>query len=49
MATVGESSAQKKQRAKVAGPESTTLNQFAERYFKEIQRRDRKNTTMSRR
>ncbi|WP_236186758.1 tyrosine-type recombinase/integrase [Pseudomonas protegens] len=49
MAAVGESPAQKKQRAKVAGPEDTTLSQFAERYFKDIQQRDRKDTTMPRR
>ncbi|HIE0842084.1 TPA: tyrosine-type recombinase/integrase [Pseudomonas aeruginosa] len=49
MAAVGESPAQKKQRAKVAGPEDTTLKQFAERFFKEIQQRDRKDTTMPRR
>ncbi|MDT4841773.1 Prophage integrase IntA [compost metagenome] len=49
MAAIGESPAQKKQRAKVAGPEDTTLKQFAERYFKEIQQRDRKDTTMPRR
>ncbi|MDN7880232.1 tyrosine-type recombinase/integrase [Burkholderia aenigmatica] len=49
MAAIGESPAQKKQRAKVAGPEDTTLSQFAERFFKEIQQRDRKNNTMPRR
>jgi len=49
MAAVGESPAQKKQRAKVAGPADTTLKQFAERYFKEIQQRHRKDTTMPRR
>ncbi|WP_342308235.1 tyrosine-type recombinase/integrase [Burkholderia pyrrocinia] len=46
MAAIGESPAQKKQRAKVAGPEDTTLSQFAERFFNEIQQRDRKNNTM---
>ncbi|GEM_PF-1575721 len=49
MAAVGESPAQKKQRAKVAGPEDTTLSEFAERYFREIQQRDRKDNTMPRR
>lgn len=49
MAAIGESPAQKKQRAKVAGPEDTTLSQFAERFFNEIQQRDRKNNTMPRR
>lgn len=49
MTAVGESPAQKKQRAKVAGPADTTLKQFAERYFKEIQQRDRKDNTMPRR
>ncbi|MHC9242531.1 tyrosine-type recombinase/integrase [Pseudomonas aeruginosa] len=49
MAAIGESPAQKKQRAKVAGPEDATLSQFAERFFKEIQERDRKNNTMPRR
>ena len=32
MAAIGESPAQKKQQAKVAGPEDTTLSQFAERF-----------------
>ncbi|EDW1731901.1 tyrosine-type recombinase/integrase [Salmonella enterica subsp. enterica] len=49
MAAIGESPAQKKQRAKMAGPEDTTLRQFAERFFKEIQERDRKDNTMPRR
>ncbi|WDD95745.1 hypothetical protein Bsp3421_005925 [Burkholderia sp. FERM BP-3421] len=49
MAAIGESPAQRKQRAKVAGPEDTTLKQFAERYFKEIQQRDRKDNTIPRR
>lgn len=49
LVAMGESPAQKKQQAKVAGPENTTVAEFAERYFKDIQQRDRKNTTMPRR
>ena len=49
IAAIGESPAQKKQQSKIAGPENTTLKQFAERFFKEIQQRDRKDTTMPRR
>jgi integrase len=43
---MGDSPAQKKQRAKVAGPESTTVVEFAGRFFKDIQERDRKDNTM---
>ncbi len=46
---MGDSPAQKKQRAKVAGPESTTVAEFAGRFFKDIQERDRKDNTMPRR
>lgn len=49
MAAIGDSPAQRKQRAKVAGPENTTVGQFAERYFKDSQQRDRKDNTMPRR
>ena len=49
IAAIGESPAQKKQQSKIAGQENTTLKQFAERFFKEIQQRDRKDTTMPRR
>jgi integrase len=46
---MGYSPAQKKQLAKVAGPEDATVTEFAERFFKEIQERDRKDNTMPRR
>lgn len=46
---MGESPAKKKQQAKVAGAEDATVADFAERFFKDIQARDRKNVTMPRR
>src|SRR5690606_14799234 len=46
---LGESPAKKKQLAKVAGLEDTTVAEFAERFFKDIQERDRKDNTMPRR
>lgn len=46
---MGESPAKKKQQEKVAGAEDTTVAEFAERFFKDIQSRDRKNVTMPRR
>lgn len=46
---LGHSPAQKKQRAKATGPEDTTVAEFAERFFKDIQERDRKDNTMTRR
>jgi hypothetical protein len=46
---MGHSPARKKQLAKVAGPEDTTVAEFAERFFKDIQARDRKDNTMPRR
>lgn len=46
---MGESPAKKKQQAKVAGAEDATVTEFAERFFKDIQSRDRKNLTMPRR
>lgn len=46
---MGESPAKKKQQEKVAGAEDTTVADFAERFFKDIQSRDRKNVTMPRR
>jgi integrase len=49
LVAMGESPAQKKQRDKIAGPEDTTVAQFAERFFKDIQERDRKDNTMPRR
>src|SRR5579862_7147807 len=49
LVAMGESPAQKKQRDKIAGPEDTTLAQFAEVFFREIQERDRKDNTMPRR
>jgi hypothetical protein len=49
LVAMGESPAQKKQRDKIAGPEDTTVAQFAERFFKDIQEPDRKDNTMPRR
>src|ERR1700761_7434568 len=49
LVAMGESPAQKKQRDKVAGPEDTSVAQFAERFFKDIQERDRKDNAMPRR
>jgi integrase len=49
VAAMGHSPAQKKQLAKVTGPEDTTVAEFAERFFKDIQARDRKDNTMPRR
>lgn len=46
---MGESPAQKKQRDKIVGPDDTTVAQFAERFFKDIQEQDRKDNTMPRR
>lgn len=46
---LGESPAKKKQLAKVAGLADTTVAEFAERFFKDIQSRDRKDNTMPRR
>jgi integrase len=46
---LGQSPAQKKQFAKVAGPEDATVAEFAERFFRDIQQRDRKDNTMPRR
>ncbi|MCT8357797.1 tyrosine-type recombinase/integrase [Xanthomonas citri pv. anacardii] len=49
LVAMGESPAKKKQQEKVAGAEDSTLADFAERFFKDIQSRDRKNVTMPRR
>jgi integrase len=49
LVALGESPAQKKQRAKIAGPEDATVAEFAERFFRDIQERDRKDITMPRR
>lgn len=46
---MGESPAKKKQQEKVAGAGDATVAEFAERFFKDIQSRDRKNVTMPRR
>lgn len=46
---LGESPAKKKQQAKAVGPENVTVAEFAERFFKDIQSRDRKDLTMPRR
>lgn len=49
LVAMGQSPAQKKQHDKIAGAEDTTVAEFAERFFKDIQERDRKNSTMPRR
>jgi integrase len=49
MVAKGESPAQQKQLAKVAGAESTTVAEFAERFFRDMQVKDRKNITTPRR
>ena len=46
---MGESPAKKKQQEKVAGAEDATVADFAERFFKDIQSRNRKDVTMPRR
>lgn len=48
-AAMGSSPAKEKQLAKVAASGSTTTREFAERFFREIQVKDRKNTTIPRR
>lgn len=49
LVALGQSPAQKKQQEKVAGAEDATVADFAERFFKDIQSRDRKDVTMPRR
>src|SRR5262249_2663928 len=49
LVALGESPAQKKQREKIAGSEDATVAVFAERFFSDIQERDRKDNTMPRR
>lgn len=49
LAATGTSPTKQKQLAKVAGAVDTTLAQFAERFYREIQSRDRKDNTMPRR
>lgn len=46
---MGESPAKRKQQEKAAGAEDATVAEFSERFFKDIQSRDRKNVTMPRR
>jgi len=46
---MGQSPAKQKQLAKVAAADSTTLEEFAERFFREIQAKDRKDNTIPRR
>jgi integrase len=46
---LGQSPAQKKQLAKISGPANATVAEFAERFFRDIQERDRKDSTMPRR
>lgn len=46
---IGQSPAKRKQQEKVASAEDTTMANFAKRFFKDIQSRDRKNVTMPRR
>lgn len=49
LAAMGTSPAERKQLAKVAAAGGTTLAQFAERFYREIQTRDRKDNTIPRR
>ncbi|QET44686.1 tyrosine-type recombinase/integrase [Bordetella hinzii] len=49
LVALGQSPAKKKQQEKVAGAEDATVADFAERFFKDIQSRDRKDVTMPRR
>lgn len=42
LVALGQSPAQKKQQEKVAGAEDATVADFAERFFKDIQSRDRR-------
>lgn len=48
-AAMGQSPAQQKQLAKVAAADATTVSDFADRFFRDIQVKDRKNTTTPRR
>lgn len=49
LVALGQSPAQKKQQGKVAAAEDATVAEFSERFFKDIQSRDRKDVTMPRR
>jgi integrase len=49
LAAIGTSPAERKQLAKVAAAGETTVARFAERFYREIQARDRKNNTTPRR
>ncbi|WP_420177475.1 tyrosine-type recombinase/integrase [Kerstersia gyiorum] len=49
LVALGQSPAKRKQHEKVAGAEDATVADFAERFFKDIQSRDRKDVTMPRR
>lgn len=49
MVANGESPAQQKQLAKVAAADTTTVKDFAERFYREIQTKDRKDNTIPRR
>ncbi len=49
LVALGQSPAQKKQQEKVAGAEDASMADFAERFFKDIRSRDRKDVTMPRR
>lgn len=49
LVALGTSPAQQKQLAKVAAADSTTMRDFAERYFRDIQVKDRKDNTIPRR
>lgn len=49
LATMGTSPAEQKQLAKVVQSGAATVAQFAERFFKDIQQKDRKDTTSPRR
>ncbi len=49
LVAMGESPAKKKQQEKVAGSEDTTVTDFSDRFFKDIQSRDRKDITIPKR
>ncbi|WP_419669848.1 Arm DNA-binding domain-containing protein [Xylella fastidiosa] len=49
LVAMGISPARQKQLAKVTAAHATTVRDFAERFFREIQSRDRKDSTMPRR
>jgi integrase len=49
LVALGQSPAEQKQLAKIGGAATTTVSDFAERFFREIVQKDRKDTTIPRR